>query len=89
MERDQIPRMRTAAKIVAEIKALDPDTDVTESWVRRMAKQGAVPVVWAGSKALINLDDVLDLMRLGTVRPVEPAAPVTGGIRPIDPKLRY
>ena len=55
MERDQIPRMRTAAKIVAEIKALDPDTDVTESWVRRMAKQGAVPVVWAGSKALINL----------------------------------
>lgn len=81
-----IPRMRTAAKIAAEIKALDPNTDVTESWVRRMAKQGAIPVVWAGSKALINLDDVLDVLRLGTVRPTEEAAPAVGGIRRIDPK---
>lgn len=81
----RIPRMRTAAKIVAEIKALDPDTDVTESWVRRMAKQGTVPVIWAGSKALINLDDVLDLMRLGTARP-SAETPTVGGIRRIDPK---
>ena len=29
--RTGIPRMRTAAKIVAEIKAADPDTEVTES----------------------------------------------------------
>ena len=79
------PRMRTAAKVAAEIKALDPDTDVTESWVRRMAKQGAFSVVWAGSKALINLDDVLDVLRLGTARP-EVEAPTVGGIRRIDPK---
>ena len=30
MEREHIPRMRTAAKIVSEIKALDTDTEVTE-----------------------------------------------------------
>ena len=80
-----IPRMRTAAKIVAEIKALDPDTEVTEFHIRKLAKDGTVPVVWAGRKALINLDDVLDLM--GTARPTEEAPPAVGGIRRIDPKL--
>ena len=49
-----IPRMRTAAKIVEEVKRMDPETDLTESCVRRLAKQGAFPVVWTGSKALIN-----------------------------------
>ena len=52
-----IPRMRTPAKIVAELKALDPGTEVTEHYVRGLVRDGAVPVVWAGSKALINLDD--------------------------------
>ena len=38
-----IPRMRTVAKIVAEIKALDPDTEVTEFHIRKLAKDGTVP----------------------------------------------
>lgn len=59
MEQNMIPRMRTAPKIVAEIKALDPETEVTEYYVRQLVKAGAVPVVWAGNKALINLNDVL------------------------------
>lgn len=83
---ERIPRMRTAAKIVEEIKKIDPETDLTESCVRRLTKQGAFPVVWAGSKALINLDDVLDLLRLGTAQPAEDAAPTVRGIRRIDPK---
>lgn len=83
---ERIPRMRTAAKIVEEVKRIDPETDLTESCVRRLAKQGAFPVVWAGSKALINLDDVLELLRLGTARSVENAVPTVGGIRRIDPK---
>lgn len=52
-----IPRMRTAPKIVAEIKAMDPGSEVTEHYVRQLAKDGKVPVVWAGNKALINLDE--------------------------------
>lgn len=81
-----IPRMRTAPKIVAEIKALDPGSEVTEHYVRQLARDGKVPVVWAGNKALINLDDVLALMRMGTARPVEDAVPAGGGIRRIDPR---
>ena len=83
---ERIPRMRTAAKIVAEIKALDPDTEVTEFHIRKLAKSGVVPVVWAGRKALINLDDVLELMRLGTAQPSEETPPAVGGLRRIDPK---
>lgn len=63
--RASIPRMRTAAKIVAEIKAADPGTEVTEYYIRQLVKEGSVPVVWAGNKALINLDDVLSLLRWG------------------------
>ena len=81
-----IPRMRTAAKIVAELKALDPDTEVTEFHIRKLAKEGTIPVVWAGRKALINLEDVLELMRLGTARPTKEEAPAVGGIRCIDSK---
>ena len=59
---------------------------MTEFHIRKLAKDGTVPVVWAGRKALINLDDVLDLMRLGTARPTEEAAPAVGGIRQINVK---
>lgn len=79
-----IPRMRTAPKIVAEIKALDPETDVSEYWVRRIAKSGAVPVIWAGNKCLINLDDVLDLLTAGMEKPKAAPAPTIGGIRRIE-----
>lgn len=83
---ERIPRMRTAARIVEELKALDPETEVTEFFIRQLAKDGTVPVVWAGRKALINLDDVLELMRLGTARPAAEPAPAVGGIRRMDPK---
>ena len=86
MEREYIPRMRTAAKIVAEIKALDPGSEVTEHYVRQLVKCGKVPVAWAGNKALINLDDILDLLRLGTARPAKEDVPTAGGIRRIATK---
>ena len=38
--RASIPRMRTAAKIVAEIKAADPGTEVTEYYIRQLVKEG-------------------------------------------------
>ena len=86
-----IPRMRTAAKIVAEIKALDPDTEVTEFHIRKLAKDGTVPVVWAGRKALINLDDVLELMRLGTARPWEVYGALIQNVKevPMKKKLTF
>lgn len=84
MEAKAVPRMRTAAKIVAEIRAMDPGSDVSEHYIRQLVRAGAVPVVWAGTKALINLDDVLELLNAGTARPKAETAPIVGGIRRIE-----
>ena len=80
----RIPRMRTARKIVGEIKKLDPDSDVTEYCVRQIIKSGAVPVTWAGGKALVNLDAILEVFNMGTEQPSEPEEPVVGGIRRVS-----
>ena len=80
----RVPRMRTAANVVAEIKALDPKSNVSEYCVRQLIKQGALPVVWAGNKALINLDDVFELLRIGTKQVPESTPEAVGGIRRIN-----
>ena len=87
MSTEPIPRMRTLTKIVAELKALDPGTEVTEYYIRQLVRNGAVPVVWAGSKALLNLDDVLTLLRAGTIR-ANPEPETVEGIRRIDARQR-
>ena len=87
METAKIPRMRTAAKIVAEIKALDPGSEVTEYYIRQLTKDGVIPVVWAGNKALVDLDTVLYLLRIGTVRP-QASPSVIEGIRRVDVHIR-
>lgn len=77
----RIPRMRTASKIVAEIKALDPGSEVTEYFVWQLVKDGAVKPTWAGNKALINLDDVLDILWAGTARTQDREGYATHAIR--------
>ena len=79
----RVPRMRTVSKTVEAIRAMDPDTDITEYCIRKLARDGKIPVTWAGNKALINLDDVLDLFRLGTERE-EPTPEVVDGIRRVN-----
>lgn len=88
MEYTPIPRMRTAAKVVAEIKELDPGSEVTEHYIRKLVREQAVRVVWAGNKALINLDDVLALLCMGTQRPEAEACIAEGSIRPLSARLR-
>ena len=81
----QIPRMRTAAKIVAELKALDPGTSVTEYCIRQMIQRGDVPVVWAGNKALVDLNRVLEIFQIGTEQEIVETPPVpSAGIRRIS-----
>lgn len=77
-----IPKMRTPAGIVAEIKAIDPGSEVTEHFIRQLVREKVIPVVWAGQKSLINLDDVLVVLRTGVDRP-EREIPVVNGIRRI------
>lgn len=81
----RLPRMRTAANVVKEIKAMDPGSNVSEHWVRQIAKSGRVPVVRAGRKILINLDEVLELLNAGDDIPAPTPAPVVE-LKPEPPR---
>jgi len=57
-----IPRMRVAKEIAKEIKALDPNTGLSESAIRRLVKEGKLKSVKIGNRHLINLDSVIEFL---------------------------
>ena len=74
-----MPRMRTAERVLDEIKAADPDTEVTLHYIRQLIREEAVPVVCCGRKKLVNVDAVMELLSAGYK--AEEPAPVHGAIR--------
>lgn len=74
-----IPRMRTAAKVLEEIKKLDPDTELSLHYVRMMIRDEVVPVFCIGNKKLVNVDDVITYLETGVPVPAKEPAP-DGGI---------
>lgn len=56
----KIPRMRTVAQAVEELKMLDENTAVTEYYVRQLAVTGTIERVKSGKKYLINLDSLIE-----------------------------
>ena len=75
-----MPRMRTAERVMDEIKAADPDTEITLHYIRQLIREEAVPVVCCGRKKLVNVDAVMALLSAG-YKAVEPTPPVYGAIR--------
>ena len=51
-----IARMRTVRQAVEYLRQGDKMTAIGETFLRRRIKDGSLPVVYAGKKALINLD---------------------------------
>lgn len=51
-----LPRMRTVPEAMAEIKKADPETALTLRALRRMVKNGEIPVIMNNTRCLINLD---------------------------------
>ena len=70
-----MPRMRTAEKVLEEIKKNDPETEVTLHYIRALIRAEAVPVVYCGRKKLVNVDAVMELLASGYTIP-QPEAPV-------------
>lgn len=54
--------MRTIPKAYEEIKAIDPNTDLSLRALRRMVKSGKIPSVQIASKTLVNLDLLLEVL---------------------------
>lgn len=72
-------RMRTLPQAVQLLRQEDPETAITLTALRRMVKQGKLPVTKAGSKPLIDLDKLPEYLQGAVVVP----PPAGGGIRPI------
>lgn len=57
-----LPRMRSVAQAVKELKELDPNTAITESYIRRLVKQGKIKSYDMGRNILINFDYLCDFL---------------------------
>lgn len=53
---NNLPRMRTVEKAMAEIKAADPEASLTAKALRRMINNNEIPSVNVNTKKLINMD---------------------------------
>lgn len=76
-----LPRMRTAAGVLAIIKEQDPSTEVTLHYIRQIINTGKVTVTPVGSKKLVDADAVISYIATGEATPSCDEAPVTGQIR--------
>lgn len=54
-----IPRMRTPAEAIREIKREDPESGIMEHFIRKLVRDGKIASVMAGRKLLVNLDSAL------------------------------
>lgn len=70
-----IPRMRTAPGALEIIKAQDPETAVTEHYIRRLIRTGAIPHVDVGRKKLVNVDQLLRYLEREVPQPEREARP--------------
>jgi len=57
-----LPKMRTIKQCAEHFKAEDPETRVSEHYVRLLVKQRKIPVYLAGSRQLVNLDVLISFL---------------------------
>lgn len=76
------PRMRTIEQAAAEIKALDPETAISKTALRRLVLTGVISCVKVGNKRLVNLDSVFSYLGMSGSERETTAVPL-GGIVPI------
>ena len=56
---EKIVRSRTITQCISYIKALDPDTAITEWFIRTLIKDNKIKHFTSGNKELVNLDNLL------------------------------
>lgn len=56
------PRMRTISQTIGYIKKQDPESCLSEWYLRNLIKSGQIKVHKAGNKYLVNLDNLLNFL---------------------------
>ena len=55
-------RIRTIRKCVQLIRNEDPNSEITENFIRQGIKNGSIPCVYAGVKALVDVDALMQIV---------------------------
>lgn len=76
-----MPKMRSIRETARIFKEMDPDTQITETTLRKMIAEGTIPVVKTGVKFLINVDRLLEILETSPVNGV--AKINTGSANPV------
>lgn len=72
-----VVRLRTIRQAVAEVKAADPGSCLTEHALRRLVKAGLIPSITSGSRNLISMEALEEYCGGGRAAP-SPAGPESG-----------
>jgi len=59
---ENVTRMRTINQCVNHIKQLDPDTAISEWYLRTLVKENKIKYFMTGNKALISLESLLSFL---------------------------
>ena len=57
-----VSRMKTIKQSFEEIKKLDPDTAISQWFIRSLCKQEKVKHFMTGTKILVNFDDLINYL---------------------------
>ena len=57
-------RMRGIKDTVSYFKQEDPETKITEYFLRQLVKTNKISYIKSGKKLLINLDDLIDFLNV-------------------------
>ena len=58
-------RLRTIQQCMAEIIKLDPDTAISEWFIRSLCKSNKIQYILSGNKSLVNFDSLLQYLNYG------------------------
>lgn len=58
-------RMRSIPQALKAIKSLEPETAITEHYIRKLCKNGTIKTLPDGKKQLLNLDELLEYVGMG------------------------
>ena len=53
-----IPKIRTIAEAIEEIKRLDPETAITARFIKEGIADGKIPIIRVGNKMLVNMSSI-------------------------------
>ena len=63
-----LPRIRSAKEAASELRKLDPGTKFCEHHIRYLMRSGAVPMITAGCRQFVNLDTLIEYLKVHEIR---------------------